>query len=220
MRTEATNIRGVVDHLPPAATLVIGEVSWDEYLGLLEELDDRPGLRVTYDQGRLEIVTTSFRHEQWKEFILGLVRVISDELNIPIESAGGATQKRMQDAKGTEPDTCFYVTNAHRVIGKEDIDLEVDPPPDIVVEVDKSSQSLRKFPIYLAFGVPEIWRYDGDRARVEIYQIREGAYVGTQSSRFFPILTTDVLLDFLERSKTEGQTAALAAFRNWMRSRT
>ena len=113
----------------------------------------------------------------------------------------------------------MYVTNAQRVIGKDAIDLSVDPPPDIVVEIDKSNQSLNKLPIYATFGVPEIWRYDGRRKRTEIYELRGNSYVEIPASRFFPILSSGVLADFIERSKRQGQTAALSAFRGWLRSK-
>ena len=94
----------------------------------------------------------------------------------------------------------------------------MDPPPDIVVEVDKTNQSLRKFPIYATFGVPEIWRYDGKRKRAEIYELRGESYVEIPTSRFFPMLASSVLADFLEQSNTQGQTAALSAFRRWLRA--
>ena len=85
-------------------------VAWAEYEEFLRDLGDRSGLRVTYDRGRLEIVTTSAGHEARKELILRLVHVLSEEMGIELESRGGMTQKREQEGKGTEPDTCFYVT--------------------------------------------------------------------------------------------------------------
>jgi Uma2 family endonuclease len=219
MQARTTNVREALDHLPEAAVLVLEGITWEQYEELLQDLEDRPGVRVTYDQGRLEIVTTSAGHEAWKEFVLSLVRILSEELEIDLESRGGTTEKRKRDAKGTEPDTCFYLTHAARVIGKDEIDLNVDPPPDIVVEIDKSNQSLNKFPIYAAFGVPEIWRYVGKRKRAEFYELLKNSYVEIAASRFFPILTSGVLADFIEQSKTRGQTAALSAFRGWVRSK-
>src|SRR5438034_9295297 len=103
-------------------------------------------------------------HEDYKDFVSHAVRALSDELGIELEPRwGSATWKRRTFRKGAEPDTCFYVANAHRIIGKPKIDLDSDPPPDIVVEIDMTNESLSKFPIYAAIGVPEIWRYDGKR---------------------------------------------------------
>ncbi|MBI4471996.1 MAG: Uma2 family endonuclease, partial [Acidobacteria bacterium] len=218
MRALKTELMDAVDHLPSASVLVLDDVSWEEYEEILVHLESRPSIRTTYDQGRLEIVTTSPVHEKWKEFILGLVRVVCQELNIAAESYGGFTQKKRKDEKGTEADTCFYIANAERMIGKDEIDINVDPPPDIVVEVDKANQSLRKFPIYATFGVPEIWRCDVRHKQIEIYELRDKKYVENPSSRFFPILTGAVLVDFIEQSRTIGQTAALAVFQEWIRS--
>ena len=106
--------------------------------------------------------------------------------------------------------------NAQRIIGQRTIDLEVDPPPDVVVEIDLTSESLSKFKIYAAFGVPEIWRYDGERAY--IYQLVDQVYVEVRASLAFSSLTADALTEFIAQSKTQGQTAALAAFRQWWRS--
>jgi len=216
MRTPSTHLREAVDHLPEAAVLTIDAFSWDDYEQLLEEMEDHSGVRITYDRGKLEIVTTSREHEEWKEFILRLVHILCEELNLDLQSYGGATQKRKRDDRGTEPDTCFYVANAKRVIGEKNADI-LSPPPDVVVEVDKSNQSLHKFPIYATFGVPEIWRCDVRRSRFVMYELSAGSYVEIPSSRSFPILTGSLLINFIEQSRVHGQMAALTAFRRWVK---
>ena len=217
MRTLSTDLRDAVDHLPEAAVLVLDAITWEEYEHVLENLAERSGIRVTYDQGRLEIVTTSAGHERWREFVQDLVSVLCQESGLNLESYGGTTWKRKRELKGTEADTCFYVGKAARMIGKDEIDLNLDPPPDLVVEIDKANQSLNKFPIYAAFGVPEIWRCDVKRTRVHIYKLRGTAYVEIPSSPSFPILTSAVLIQFIEQSRIQGQIAALAAFREWIK---
>lgn len=206
-----------IDHLPPGAILVVPQVSWEQYEDLLEDLVDRPGVRISYDEGRLEVMSPSAEHEEHKEFILRIAQTLSEELGLPLETRGSTTWKRRTMRKGVEPDTCFYVTNACRVIGKRKIDLESDPPPDIVVEIDATSESLDKFSIYAALGVAEIWRYDG--VRIQMYGLKEGAYVGAAGSRFFPGFTSAMLLEFLELSKTQGQTESLKLFRQRLRAR-
>jgi Uma2 family endonuclease len=208
-----------VDYLPPAAVLALDGVSWEEYERILEDLAERPSIRITYDQGRLEIVSTSTLHERWKVFIELLVAATCEEFGIAMESCGGMTQKRKRDRRGAEADTCFYVAKAKEIINREDFDLETGPAPDIVVEVDKANQSLNKFQIYATFGVPEIWRCDVRRKRIEMYELRENTYIKIESSRFLPILTPETLTDFIEQRKTHGQIAALASFRAWLRQR-
>jgi Uma2 family endonuclease len=218
MSTRTADYREIVDLLPPGAILVLQDVSWDEYEHLLEDLEDRPGLRVTYDQGRLEIVSPTRKHEKTKEFIGDLVKTAADVLDMSIESSGGTTWKQKKRQQGTEPDTCFHIANAERVIGKEELDLTVDPPPDLAVEVDVTNDSLRKFPIYEAFKVPEIWRYIEKRKTLVIYGLSEGAYVDIQRSRAFPLLTPAVLVGFVELRHREGQKKTLAAFRQWLKT--
>jgi Uma2 family endonuclease len=205
-----------IAHLPAGATLRLPSVSWEEYEELLSLLGNRPGTRVSYDAGKLKIMSPLPEREEYKETILSLVQVFSDESGITLETRGSATYRQKRLAKGVEPDTSFYVQNAARIIGQRTIDLEVDPPPDVVVEIDTTNESLSKFKIYAAFGVPEIWRYDGER--VYIYQLADQAYTEVAASLSFPALTALALTEFIEQSKTQGQTAASFAFRQWWRS--
>jgi len=216
MSTRSLEYLEAIEHLPAGAILVFPQASWEQYENLLEDLVDRPGLRVSYDEGRLEIMSPSSEHEDYKDFILQLARLLSQELGTPLEPRGSTTWKRRTFDKGAEPDTCFYVANAHRIIGKRRIDLESDPPPDIVVEIDATNESLSKFSIYAAFGIPEIWRYDGKR--VQMYQWAGSlSYEETSASRFFAGLTPSLLTEALESSKTQGHTEALNAFRQRLR---
>jgi Uma2 family endonuclease len=217
MTTQNAQYRGVVDHLPSGGILVLHDVTWESYEQLLEDLWDRPGVRLTYDLGRLEIMTPLPEHEEYNRFVERIVDALGDELDLNVESRGSTTWKRSGAGKGTEPDSCFYVANALRIIGRRQIDLETDPPPDIVVEIDTTNESLSKFSIYASFGVPEIWRYDARRGCVAMYELRGTGYVELSSSRSFPILTAAVLTKAIEQSKSQGQKAALSAFRRWIR---
>ena len=208
-----------MDHLPEGTTLLARDVSWEDYEQLLEELSDRPAVRVTYDQGRLEIMSPRPEHEKYKRFIEKIIDALADDLDLNVEPLGSATWRKKQDAKGAEADTCYYVANADRIIGKRDIDLSVDPPPDMVVEIDVTNESLSKFPIYSALRVPEIWRYDVRHNQIHMYELRGNKYAEVPASRSFPLLTAKALADFIEQSKTKGQKAAMAAFRLWLKKR-
>ena len=210
MRTYAPNCIEAIEHLPEGAMLRLDGVSWDDYERLLDELAEWPGVRVSYHHGRLEIMSPTFEHEQYKSSISRMAHILSEVMDLPLEAAGATTYKQ-EPFQGSEPDESFYVKNAHAIIGKSRIDLSVDPPPDIVVEIDITNESLSKFPIYAAFGVPEIWRYDGKQ--VEIYHLVARSYVTSEESLSFPQLTAQAMTDFLEQSKTEGQSVALVSFR-------
>src|SRR5712692_10277902 len=163
MSALTADYRDSIEHLPQGATLVIHRIGWDDYEHLLEDLSDRLRLRISYNCGRLEVMTPLPEHEKYARFIDDVVRVLSEELDLKLEKLGSATWKNRRLARGVEPDACYYVANADRVIGKRHIDLESDPPPDIVVEIDVTNESLSKFPIYAALLVSEIWRYEGER---------------------------------------------------------
>lgn len=78
------------------------------------------------------------------------------------------------------------------VIGnKIHLDFSSDPPPDIVGEVDLTHESLVKFPIYAVFGVPEVWRYDGQA--LTIHHLQQGQYVAARASQALPLITSDTL---------------------------
>lgn len=121
--------------------------------------------RFAFDQGRLAIVTPRPEHELFARTIDLIFRVWAERHGQPVESFGSATWKRPDRGRAVEADACYYVTNAPGIIGNSTIDLEVDPPPDIAVEVDVTGSSLDKLPIYEALGVPEVWRYDGATLR-------------------------------------------------------
>jgi Uma2 family endonuclease len=205
-----------IEHLPDGAMLRLEDISWDEYEQLLDQLAEWRGMRVSYDRGRVEIMSPSFQHEKFIAFISGVGRILAEEMDLTVEAAGATTYKQESLLKGSEGDESFYVQNAAAIIGKRQIDLDIDPPPDVVVEVDITNESLSKFPIYAAFLVPEIWRYDGKQAR--IYHLINQNYLERDVSLSFPFLTTQAMTEFLEQSKTRGQTAALAAFRQWVRA--
>ena len=215
MSIETLGYLEAVDHLPEGTSLVAHRVSWDDYEQLLAALGDAPGLRVSYDEGRLEIMASLAEHEAYADTIQDLARVLTKELGLKLEARGRATLKRQAKLKGAEPDECFYVQNAPAIIGKR-LDFNVDPPPDIVVEVDLTNESLSKFPIYAALRVPEIWRYDGKT--MEFFGLAGDRYVTAPTSRAFPFVSGPVLAEFLDQSKREGQDAAIDAFRLWVQA--
>jgi Uma2 family endonuclease len=214
--TRTLDYRDIIDHLPEDATLVLHGVTWVEYEQLLDDIADRPGLRLTYDEGRLEIVSPSQEHEFFKQIISRLVQVLAETRGIAVETYGSATWRRRAFRKGTEPDDCFYVANAARIIGKQKLDLETDPPPDVAVEIDITSDSRSKFSIYAALGIPEIWRYDGKV--VQFYELAGNEYLSISESHSFSGLVPAMLADALDQSTRDGQTAAIAAFRRRLQS--
>lgn len=217
MSTRSRDYLDTIEHLPEGATLVLQQFSWDDYERLLESLIDRRNLRISYDRGRIEIMSPLPKHEKYARFIDQCVGMLADELDVELESYGSATWKRRTLARGVEPDCCYYVASARSVIGKDNIDLESDPPPDIVVEIDITNESLSKFAIYAALRVSEIWRYDDDKIR--FYALADASYRQIAQSRFLPGLKPEMLAGALALSKTAGQRSALRSFKKALRLR-
>lgn len=218
MTTQPASYLDAIEHLPEGGILMLNNVSWEEYERLLEDLGDGYAVNIHYDQGRLKLTRPTLRHEMYEGLILCLVNVVADQMDIVLESRGSTTFKRKRPAQGAEPDTCFYIQNASRIIGKLRIDLSTDPPPDVVVEIDVSHESTDKFDFYASIGVPEIWRYDEQRA--QIFHLQDQTFIEMPSSRALPLLTSDALTRFLDQSKTQGQSATLKSFREWLRSQS
>jgi Uma2 family endonuclease len=204
----------LIEKLPPASTLILHEISWEEYEEILDALGEAKGLRVSYDQGTLQIMTLSTRHEKYARLIDNLVSLFSITRRIKVLCYGSATMKKEHKLKGAEPDSCFYVQNAELVGRKRDIDFSIDPPPDLVVEVDLEHDSLSKFPLYAALGVNEIWRFDGQF--LTMYHLTQGQYVAAPASQALPELSSGTLTEFLSRSHHEDQYEVLLAFENWL----
>ena len=219
MPTLIPDYRSCIDHLPEGTTLVVHRTSWDDYECLVEELAGQPKRHVSYECGRLEIMTPLAEHERDIRFIDDLVRVVAEGLDVQVEKLGSTTWKSRRLARGAEPDACYYVASAERIIGRKNIRIDTDPPPDIVVEIDVTNESVRKFSIYAAFGVGEIWHIeDGDT--VHFLQLAGGEYRAIPESASFPGLIPSMLAHALAASRTAGQTAALKAFRQQWHSRS
>jgi Uma2 family endonuclease len=206
----------------PKTTLPIGHhfvlegMSWEFYEHLLKELDNRP-IRVTYDRGVLELMSPYFRHENYAEIIAQMVRAIAVELEIPIKGAGSTTLRRKDVERGLEPDACFYIAHVSDILGKDDINLEVTPPPDLAIEVDITHLSVARLPIYEALGVPEVWRYDGKQLLV--YHLKSSGEYGepVTNSLAFPTIPLAELIDFLPRAKEVDDATFFREVRVWAR---
>jgi len=162
-----------------------------------------------YDSAAGGVVLAGESYEQ------GAVRELAEEMGIDVRNFGSTTFRREDLARGFEPDSCFYIQHEADISGKPTIDLTIDPPPDLVIEVDITSGSLAKLPIYVQVGVPEIWRYDGQRLR--IYILTTEGYIESDTSLALPLLTGQRLSEALVQSKTVKRTTLLRSFRTWVR---
>jgi Uma2 family endonuclease len=194
--------------------VVLEDVTWDLYQQMLAGIGDGH-TRLTFDQGRLAIMSPLPIHEQIKKVLARLVEAYADATDIAVEGLGSTTFKREDLQKGLEPDECYYIAHALQIMRKEEIDLAVDPPPDLAIEVDISRPGIARQPIYAAIGVPEIWRYDGTRV-IPLHLIH-GHYESADHSLAFPDLPMDLVNEMVRLALTQSQTAAMKAFRDWLK---
>ncbi|MFZ4442139.1 MAG: Uma2 family endonuclease [Planktothrix agardhii] len=206
--------------LLPEQRTVLNQVSWQTFINLLDDLGDNRVIRLYYDQGVLEIMTPLGEHENNNRFIECLIGVIADELNLNLKRFGSLTLKREELLKGAEPDSCYYLENEPLVRHKQNINLESDPPPDLVLEIDMTSSSLDKQTIYAAFEIPELWRYNGQKLEVFVLDKTTQSYQNSIQSLHFPWLPLEVIPQYIRQSLRDGETATLKSFRTWVRKLT
>ncbi|MEH2114526.1 Uma2 family endonuclease [Nostoc sp.] len=194
--------------------LLIKDVSWSAYKRILAELGDNRSSRIAYSQGVLEIMAPLPEHEVAKVIIGDLLKVLLEEIDLEFWSLGSTTfDKESMDA-GVEPDDCFYIQNEARIRGKDRINLAIDPPPDLALEIDITSRT--RFNNYQALRVPELWRWDGNRLQINV--LFNGQYVESNISSIFPNLSIcQVIPEYLMLSKINGRNATMKAFRAWIR---
>jgi len=202
------------DSVKTEGILVFNGVSWPTYKAVMADVGDGRAWRIAYDQGVLEIRMPLQKHEQPKVLLASFVEALADELDIEVMHLGSLLLEREDLNRAIEPDTCFYIQNESLVRDKE-INLSVDPPPDLAIESDHTHSSMNKHDIYAALGVPELWRYH--KQTLQIYLLVDSKYQISDRSLAFPCLPVAEVPEFIERSKEIGQRSTVRLFRERIR---
>jgi len=204
-----------VEQFAPSESIVLKNIPWALYEAL-RDVEENWHLKMTYDDGVLELMSPSAKHETLKTRIGRLIEVLTEELRIPIECFGSTTWKRPMGCRGLEADTCYYIRNEPSVRGKEDVDQDVDPPPDLAIEIEVSREAVAKEPIYAGLRVAEIWRC-GDKSLRCFHLAAGGEYIEHEMSLNLPFLRVADLLPFLARRRGIDSNAWIGGFRAWVR---
>lgn len=183
--------------------LVFHDITWDGYEKMLEAFERHPGVRLTYCEGTLEIMVVSFEHEKIASYINSIIETVAVEWETDYLPAGSTTFKLKPKERGFEPDGCFYFTHIRQLARKTRINLLKDPAPDLAVEVDISSPSVSRFPIFARLGVKEVWRYH--QGKVDFYHLRGETYVRRETSRLLPGISSEAVTRLVEARN--GMTA-------------
>jgi Uma2 family endonuclease len=197
-----------------AEMFTIENASWELYELLVRDLSEQH-VRITYDQGRMVLMSPLPIHEKIKTLAGRLVELACLELHIPLSSFGSTTWKRQDLAKGLEADECYYIQNEPAVRGRTDIDLKQDPPPDLAVEIDITHIPLDRPSVYAALGVGELWKFDGKRFHFE-RRTKAGKYESITVSQALPFMTPEIVDRFVVLALAD-ETEGLREFQKWLR---
>lgn len=198
---------------PVGQRVIVQGVSWATYTSFVADFIDTRGTRMAYDRGTLEFMSPSFNHEQLADLLVDIIKAVAEALALDFVPAGSTTFKREDVERGFEPDGSFYLQHAAAIQGHTTIDLDADPPPDVIIEIDLSHPSLDKFPIYAALGVPEIWRYVGQQ--VSIYRLADGDYQAVDVSAALAGVTSARLTEWVALGVEQPRLTWIRRLRAW-----
>lgn len=209
-----------VDRMRAGQHLVVTDLSWADYQQLLIWRDEHRthSVRLTYDQGSLEIMVVGNYHERLRKALALLVEAWLEETGGEYVPSGQLTHLRDDLERGFEPDECYWIQNWRKATGLRQIDFDVDPPADLALEVESSRSVKSRLPILASFRIPEIWRYDGEV--VEILRLKkDGTYRSVSASKAIPKFPFGDAPRFLEMAAdVENSYATIGrAFRAWIR---
>ena len=199
----------------PERIVYLSEVDWETY-EKLRGLERSRNVRMTYDEGDLELMSPSKLHERIAELLACLILVWTEELGVARQSCGSMTFKRKDLRKGFEPDKCYYIQHEAMVRDREELDLLIDPPPDLAIEVDVSASSSERMPLYAAIRVPEVWRWKDES--IQVFKLTgKGRYVRREESACLPGFPFAEAAKLLARRTEIDETKLAQSFRRWVR---
>jgi Uma2 family endonuclease len=204
--------------LVPEQRVIIRGIGWDGYEAILKLVGDQP-VRLTYDRGDLELMAPSIDHEESKSLFGRIIETVTEELRIPCRAAGSTTWRKKAKERGLEADECYYIAAFPQVRGKrQEIDLIVDPPPDLAIEIEISRSALDRMGIYGALQVPEVWRFDGETLSIHHLQ-DDGMYAEVDTSPSLPFFHPGEIVDWLKQAEViEDHSEWGRRFREWVRA--
>jgi len=202
--------------------IILRDVPWAAYKSL-RDIPANDGIRMTYLDGVLELMSPEYLHEQGAERVGMLIRAVARASGLAYQSARSTTFRRRRrrplGGHGREADASFYFgEHAERLALKKGIDLRVDPPPDLAIEVDNTAQSEWKLPVYARLRVPEVWRYDVDARTLWFGRLRAvRSYEQIERSVALPMLSRPWVLDVLSRGEGLIDSRYEASLDGWIR---
>ena len=195
---------------PAETRMVLENVAWATFVELANQ---RRGSvpRMTYDMGVLEMMSPKRQHENLGRLIGRMVEAYSESRDIEIISVKSITVKRSDLKKAFESDESYYIAHAVQLLEKEELDFEIDPPPDLVIEVAITTSAIDKMQLFATMQIPEVWRHDG--RSLQMFRMVEESYMPIESSNQLPELQAALMNQMLASRLTTGETKLIKDFR-------
>ncbi|MBI3863418.1 MAG: Uma2 family endonuclease [Planctomycetia bacterium] len=191
--------------------VLLRKATWRHYVEL-RDADENRNTRMTFDRGSLELMSPTSLHERIRIILSQCIFAWAFEKQLKIQSCGSTTFRREDLERGLEPDNCYYIQNRAAVENREELDLLVDPPPDLVLEVDIASSSINRMAIYAAMGVPEVWRWHEDA--LHLYRLAAaGEYAPIPMSAALPGFPVGLAVQFVARRPVPDEVTLFNEFR-------
>ena len=183
--------------------------TWQDFCQLRDSRGDGSIPRLKYHDGEILLMSPLPRHGREAHLIARIVETLLDSQERNYEAFTPITME-LPEVSGIEPDYCFYIDNWQAIVGKDRIDWNVDPAPDLVIEIDVTSYTSELD--FLPYSVPEVWLFKN--YRLTIYQLADGKYEVSNNSRYFPgfSLQDSIALCF-QNAKEKGTGAAINELR-------
>jgi Uma2 family endonuclease len=216
--TEMSTLRVPLEkraEVPDEERFLVCGVDWRTYRALSDILTGRH-LHIAYDRGNLEFMTISSLHGNYSCLLARFIAVLAEEFNLPIRACGDMTCDREDLDRGVELDRCFYLHKEPLIRSKERIDLALDPPPDLGVEVEITHSLVSRLSICEALGFPEIWRFNGKVLRA-YHRSSQESYLESDYSRHFPFLKVQEMVAFLQKRTEMDDNSLVRLFRDWVK---
>jgi Uma2 family endonuclease len=194
--------------IPPGSVMRIPG-SWEDFCQLRDSRGDGSIPRLKYRHGEILLMSPLPRHGREASLIADIIKVLLDSRDRNYEAFTPITME-LPKISGIEPDHCFYIDNWQATVGKDRIDWQVDPPPDLAIEIDVTSYTSELD--FLPYSVPEVWLFKN--YLLAIYQLEAGKYITRNSSRYFPdILIQETIDRCFATAKEKGTGVAINELR-------
>jgi Uma2 family endonuclease len=180
---------------------VIYGTNWASYVALRRALDDISGLKITYLEGTMELMSPGSIHEEMKTRIARLLEAYAGVHGLQLNGRGSQTFRKEAQERALEPDECYWIGPATRF-------------PHLAIEVVTSRPHIDKLRVYEGLRVREVWQWC--KGKIFFYRLTSRGYEARDKSELLPEIDFELFARFLEDA---DQTRAAEQYRAALKRR-